>query len=195
MPVSGACAWKEAGISPEERVDRFFNLIDHAVDGGISLDSLYSRKHFKEFILYTLHHSSDFCRPSSSPLAKDQKMPNLTVTNTHGSTVVVGDPGIFVVNVEPKQVKTVPINPEQLRLTAPALMRLAAAGWIKFSVDRTDAEIKTIMGEDGVKHMSPIEAAPPAPPAPVKTATPTPEEKPEEAPPAEEKEETKEGEE
>lgn len=54
MPLTGEYAWKETGISPEERIDRFFNLIDHAVQNGVELKELYRREHLKEFMLFLL---------------------------------------------------------------------------------------------------------------------------------------------
>jgi len=62
MPLTGEYAWKEENISPEERVDRFCNMIDHAVGNGIPLDDLFHRRHLKEFFAYTLQHLDEPCK-------------------------------------------------------------------------------------------------------------------------------------
>lgn len=143
MSLTGVRAWKEVGLGPEERIDRFFNLIDHAVDNGISLDSLYNRKHLKDFLLYTLHHSSEFNKSSSSTPTKDQKMPNLTLTNNQGSLLVVGDPGFCVVEIQPKATKNVTVTEEQLRLLTPHLDRLKDATWLTYAVDAAPVPVET----------------------------------------------------
>lgn len=154
MPLTGACAWKEVGIGPEERIDRFFNLIDHAVDNGVALDSLYNRKHLKDFLLYTLHQAEEFCKTSTFTLAKDLTMPNITVTSLQESELVVGDPGFYVIKVPPKGTKEVSVTTEQLRLLTPHLDRLKNAKWLIYSVG------------DVAAAAAPVEAPPSQPPPP-----------------------------
>jgi hypothetical protein len=61
MPLDGIYAWKEEGLSPAARVDRFFNLIDHAVENGVPLRDMYRREHLKEFLLYLLKRHDEPC--------------------------------------------------------------------------------------------------------------------------------------
>lgn len=62
MPLNGIYAWKDDSLAPEERVDRFFNLIDHAVENGIPLADMYRREHLKEFLLYLLRRYDEPCK-------------------------------------------------------------------------------------------------------------------------------------
>lgn len=73
MPLNGIYAWKDDSLAPEERVDRFFNLIDHAVENGIPLADLYRREHLKEFLLYLLRRYDEPCK-------------TCTIRTTKGST-------------------------------------------------------------------------------------------------------------
>ena len=77
MPLDGAYSWKEDGLSTEERIDHFFNLIDHAVENGIPLKDLYSRAHIKVFLCYVLNRSKQ-----TNHLQKDAPMAKLTLTST-----------------------------------------------------------------------------------------------------------------
>ena len=56
MPLDGTCAWKAPQLSVDERIDRFFNLIDHAVENGVPLKELYDRKCLKELIHFILEN-------------------------------------------------------------------------------------------------------------------------------------------
>lgn len=57
MPFDGQRAWKDPGLSVDERIDRFFNLIDHAVENGVPLKDLYNRKYLREFIHYVMENA------------------------------------------------------------------------------------------------------------------------------------------
>jgi hypothetical protein len=153
MPFTGPRAWKEDGIGPEERIDRFFNLIDHAVDGGIALSALYSRQHVKEFLLFTLQHSTR---------KKDHRMSKLTLTSTFASTITVGDPGVLAFNLKPKETKSVEVDEAQLRHLTPGLERLKAAKWINYTVT------------DGSSVPAPVVTKPVEPPAPPPPPAPEP---------------------
>lgn len=162
MPLTGACAWKERGLAPEERIDRFFNLIDHAVEGGVALKDLYTRKHVKDFLLYTLHQCDAFCKTPSSLCPKDHQMSKLTLTSTYISTVVVGDPGILTVTLGPKASKTVEVTDVQLGQLTPQLEKLKTAGWITFSVDGAPVAAEPVKAAP-VPAPEPIAPPPPAP--------------------------------
>jgi hypothetical protein len=179
MPLTGAFAWKEEGLGPEERIDRFFNLIDHAVEGGVPLSELYSRRHIKEFLLYTLRRHTEFCRTRHSTRSEDHHMPKLTLTSTFASSITIGDPGVLAFNLAPKETKTVEATEAQIRQLTPGLEKLKAAGWINYVVnDGAAAPVE-------VKPVAP--PPPPAPPAPEPVApapTPDPVVEPVEAAPA-----------
>ena len=173
MPLTGACAWKEEGLSPEERIDRFFNLIDHAVEGGVELSALYTRKHVKDFLLYTLHHCNSFCKTHPSTCPKDLQMPKLTLTSTFASSVVVGDPGILTVTLPPKETRTVDVTDAQISQLTPQLEKLKAAGWLTYYVGAV--VVAPAAPPVKVAEVVKIEAkpvTPPPPPEPVVAETP-----------------------
>jgi len=170
MPLTGACAWKEEGLSPEERIDRFFNLIDHAVEGGVELSALYTRKHVKDFLLYTLHHCNSFCKTHPSTCPKDLQMPKLTLTSTFASSVVVGDPGILTVTLPPKETRTVDVTDAQISQLTPQLEKLKAAGWLTYNVGAV--VVAPAAPPVKVAEVVKIEAKPVTPPPPPE---PTPE--------------------
>jgi hypothetical protein len=165
MPLTGTCAWKEEGIGPEERIDRFFNLIDHAVEGGVSLSALYRRQHLKELLLYALNHCNDFCRTPPSHSKKDYPMPKLVLTSTFASSITVGDPGILAFNLAPKETKTVEATEVQIRQLTPGLEKLKAVGWLNYTV--TDAA-------PAPEEVKPAVAAPPMEPTPTPAPEPVP---------------------
>jgi len=134
MPLTGAYAWKDADLSPEECIDRFFNLIDHAVEGGVPLADLYSREHVKNFLFYVLRRTAEPCKTRTSDYYKDLHMPKLNLTSTFVSSVIVGDPGIITVTLPPKETKSVDITEIQLRQLMPQLEKLKAANWLTFSI-------------------------------------------------------------
>lgn len=68
MPLTGEYAWKTVDLSVDERVDRFFNVIDHAVENGVPLEQLYRREHIKMFLNYALQHLKE---PHTNPLPPD----------------------------------------------------------------------------------------------------------------------------
>jgi hypothetical protein len=178
MPFTGPRAWKEDGIGPEERIDRFFNLIDHAVDGGIALSALYSRQHVKEFLLYTLSHSDAFYRNQLSTRKKDHSMSKLTLTSAFASTITIGDPGVLAFNLKPKETKSVEVDEAQLRHLTPGLERLKAAKWLNYTV--TDGS--SVPASVETKPAEPPAPPPPPPPEPVVPAADPVEEVSEEAP-------------
>jgi hypothetical protein len=186
MPITGDSAWKEKNIGPEERIDRFFNLIDHAVENGIPLGTLYRREHLKEFLLYALRWCDAPGKKRVLPIYKEKPMPKLTLTSTFASSVIVGDPGIVTVTLPPKETKSIDVTEVQLRQLMPGLEKLKAVGWINYSVADTE-EPATIIEKNPVKPApsappkvivppapAPVPAAPPETPAetPVAPATP-----------------------
>jgi len=171
MPLTGACAWKEKDLAPEERIDRFFNLIDHAVEGGVELKALYTRQHVKDFLLYTLHQYEAFCKTRSFRCPKDLQMPKLTLTSTFASSVVVGDPGILTVNLPPKETREVEATDVQIAQLLPQLEKLKSAGWLTFSVGAVAVApvVPPVKVAEVVKiEVKPVEPPPPEPaPEPV----------------------------
>ncbi len=142
MPLTGMYAWKEGHLTPIEQVDRFFNLLEHALDGGISIEELYSREYFKAFLHFVLLRSN--------------AMAKLHVTNIFRSTVVLGDPGVLAVTLKPKEQRTLVVTEAQKRRLIPDLERLQKANWVTYS-----------WIEEGVAPVAAKPAAPPpAPPAP-----------------------------
>lgn len=192
MPLTGICAWKEIGIGPEERIDRFFNLIDHAVENGVALNALYTRKHVKEFLLYTLHQRDSFCRTTTSTFSKDRPVFNLLLTSNFESSLVVGDPGQIVVTLPPKGSKTLKMNEVQLNHIKPQLEKLKTKGWLSYTItDHGDAVVPPpAVVAEVVASPTPVVVPPPAPvvvppPAPVMTTGPA---GPKDPPPSEEAE-------
>jgi len=149
MPLDGAYSWKEDGLSTEERIDHFFNLIDHAVENGIPLKDLYSRAHIKVFLCYVLNRSKQ-----TNHFQKDAPMAKLTLTSTFASSIIIGDPGVLTLNLPPKETRTLSVTDVQLRQLTPQLAQLKAAKWIEFSV----------ADDDGVTLVAVEPVAPPPPP-------------------------------
>jgi len=160
VPITGNYAWKDLKLSPEERVDHFFNLIDHAVENGIPLAELYRREHVKEFLLYLLRRYDEPCVTCAVRPNKGSTMPKLTLTSTFASTVMVGDPGYLTFPLAPKETKTVEVTEGQLRLLTPGLEKLKGAGWLNFSVGTTSPVVEV------AKVAAPPEPVAPPPPAP-----------------------------
>lgn len=160
MPLDGAYSWKEDGLSPEERIDHFFNLIDHAVENGIPLKDLYSRAHLKVFLCYVLNRS----KPTSN-FPKDAPMAKLTLTSTFASSIIIGDPGVLTVNLPPKETITLNVTDVQLRQLSAQLTQLKTSKWIEFSVSDDD-------GTSAPAPVEPVAPPPPAPPAPTPESVP-----------------------
>lgn len=188
MPVTGVYSWKEEHLTPEERVDHFFNLIDHAVENGVPLKDLYSREHVKKFLFFLLHRYDEPCKTCSVRQTKGSTMPKLTLTSTFASPLVVGDPGAVTINLNPKETKSVEVSKDQLSLLLPGLEKLKTAGWVTFTVG-TEAAAAVKVSETVA--VTPKITAPPPPPPPPPAPEPseekeTPVEEPASPPPAEE---------
>lgn len=155
MPIDGQSAWKEPGLSPEQRIDRFFNLIEHAVDNGIPLETLFSREHLKKFILFVLGES----------------MATLTVTSRVMSPLVLGDPEYFTGRVGPKETKVFTLSEEKLSRLTPLLATLERSGWVSYTVapltPEKPASVKTEVVPPPAVKAEEVVTAPP-PPAAIK---------------------------
>jgi hypothetical protein len=133
MPIRELRAWKEIGISPEERIDRFFNVIDHALEIGIPLDALYRRQHLKNFILYALKQVIT---------AEETHVAKLTLTSSFASSITIGDPSYMTFTLAPKETKSLDVTEVQIRQLTPGLEKLKAAGWLNYSIVTNFPNIK-----------------------------------------------------
>jgi len=91
-------------------------------------------------------------------------MLKLTLTSTFASSIIVGDPGVLVINLPAKATRTVDINDVQLRQLTAQLEKLKAAKWLDYTVTLS-TELPAIA--------APIKA-PPAAPAKKEATRPTP---------------------
>jgi len=157
MPITGHCAWKERGLSPSERIDRFFNLIDHAVENGIPLNELYSREHVKTFMLFVL---------------KEQgvKMISLTLKSNISSPLVIGDPAYFTARIGPKETVILKVPEEKFERLNPVLESLKKNGWLSYEVNDATKVVASPAPTPAPK----AEVPPPPPPAPAVEAPPAP---------------------
>lgn len=119
MPIDGQSAWREPGLSASQRVDRFFNLIEHAVENGVPLEQLFSREHVKKFILFTL---------------KESGMASVTIISKKSSVLVIGDPAYFTAKLDPTSTNTFELPDYKFSPLKENLDKLAAIGWLEYSV-------------------------------------------------------------
>lgn len=122
MPIDGQSAWREAGLSAEQRVDRFFNLIEHAVENGVPLSQLFSREHVKKFILFVL---------------KESQMRAITVTSKKASVIVLGDSAYFTAKVPPATTVTLSVREDAVTRLLENLEKLKSLGWLDYSVNNS----------------------------------------------------------
>jgi len=177
MPLTGVYGWKDDDLSAEERIDHFFNLIDHAVEGGVPLKDLYTREHVKDFMCYVLRRSAESCKNQRFDYSKDLHMPKLKLTSTFASSVIVGDPGILIVTLPPKETRSIDVTDVQLRQLMPQLEKLKAANWLNYSVsDQADTAVKIVAAPEPVKVVEEVKVetkpAPSAPPPPAPSPEP-----------------------
>lgn len=122
MPIDGQSAWREAGLSAEQRVDRFFNLIEHAVENGVPLSQLFSREHVKRFMLFVL---------------KESGMRSITVTSKKASVIVLGDAAYYTTKIPPAATVTLSVREDALNRLQENLEKLKALGWLDYSVNNS----------------------------------------------------------
>lgn len=91
-------------------------------------------------------------------------MPKLTLTSTFASPLVLGDPGVVTINLNPKETKSVEVNKDHLPLLMPGLEKLKTAGWLTFTIG-TEAVAAVKVAETAAVTPK-ITAPPPPPPAP-----------------------------
>jgi hypothetical protein len=178
MPLNGAYSWKDDDLSPEERIDHFFNLIDHAVENGVPLTELYSREHVKTFLCYVLRRAGESRKRTPTYFNEDHHMPRLNLTSTFASAIIVGEPGILVITLPPKENLSVNVTDVQLRQLTAQLEKLKAANWLDYSVaDQNDKATKVVAKPEAVKVVEELKVT-----AAHVEPEPTPEPEPEPAP-------------